>query len=153
MYIYIYICLTALIGVFWLNIAKFKVIWCYRYCFKLSSNLRKEKKLWQYHCRNSPKVGERKIKSRREKFLIFGNGIAAIPSTQSATGCAQGKPKGVGKKKYWQLWQCYCRNRWYKFLAIVAMALPKMGEKKVTNSVKEKKKSCHVHNIFTTFSQ
>ena len=72
------------IWVFWLNIAKFKVNWCYRYCFKLFSNLRKEKKLWQYHCRNSPKVGERKIKSRREKFLIFGNGIAAIPSAHSA---------------------------------------------------------------------
>ena len=152
-YIYIYICLTALIGVFWLNIAKFKVNWCYRYCFKLSSNLRKEKKLWQYHCRNSPKVGERKIKSRREKFFIFGNGIAAIPSTQSATGCAQGKPNGVEKKifgncgnaiaeiggiNFWQLWQWHCR---------------KWGKKKVTKSVKEKKKSCHVHNIFTTFSQ
>ena len=42
--------------------------------------MRKEKQLWQYYCRNSTKVGERKIKSRREKFLIFGNGIAAIPS-------------------------------------------------------------------------
>ena len=72
--------------VFWLNIAKFKVNWCYRYCFKLFSNLRKEKELRQYHCRNSTKVGERKIKSRREKFLIFGNGIAAIPSAHSATG-------------------------------------------------------------------
>ena len=43
----------------------------------------------------------------------------------------------------------------YKFLAIVAMALPKMGEKKegYEKSMKEKKKSCHVHNIFTTFSQ
>ena len=69
--------------VFWLNIAKFKVNWCYRYCFKLFSNLRKEKELWQYHCRNSTKVGERKIKSRREKFFIFGNGIAAIPSAHS----------------------------------------------------------------------
>ena len=39
--------------------------------------------LRQYHCRNSTKVGERKIKSRREKFLIFGNGIAAIPSAHS----------------------------------------------------------------------
>ena len=38
----------------------------------------------RYHyCRNSTKVGERKINSRREKFLIFGNGIAAIPSAHS----------------------------------------------------------------------
>ena len=71
-------------GVFWLNIAKFKVNWCYRYCFKLFSKLRKEKELRQYHYRNSTKVGERKIKSRREKFLILGNGIAAIPFAHSA---------------------------------------------------------------------
>ena len=67
-----------------LNIAKFKVNWCYRYCFKLFNNLRKEKELRQYHCRNSTKVRERKIKSRREKFLIFGIVIAAIPSAHSA---------------------------------------------------------------------
>ena len=70
---------------FWLNIAKFKVNWCYRYCFKLFSNLRKERKLRQYYCQNSTKVGERKIKRRREKFLIFGNSIAAILSAHSAT--------------------------------------------------------------------
>ena len=69
--------------VFWLNITKFEVNWCYRYCFNLFSNLRKESELWQYHCQNSTKVGERKIKSRREKFFIFGNGIAAIPSAHS----------------------------------------------------------------------
>ena len=45
------------------------------------------------------------------------------------------------KKMFWQLWQCHCR-KWKKkifVLAIVAMALPKMGEKKkdVTKSVKE----------------
>ena len=85
-----------------LNIAKFKVNWCCRYCFKLFNNLRKEKELRQYHCRNSTKVGERKIKSRREKFLIFGNGIAAIPSAR------------LGKKN----------------LAIVVMPLPKMKKKK-----------------------
>ena len=109
----IYICAR---GVFWLNISKFKVNWCYKYCFKLFSNLRKEKELRQYHCRNSPKIGERKIKSRREKFLIFGNGIAAIPSTHtycpggcSKCECAQGKPND-GKKKIWQLWQCHCRK-------------------------------------------
>ena len=117
-------------GVFWLNIAKFKVNWCYRHCFKLCSNLRKEKELRQYYCRNSTKVGERKIKSRREKFLIFGNGIAVIPSAHSAAR--------VGKKK----------------LAIVAMPLPKMKKKKKCYEICERvKKSFHVHNIFTTFSQ
>ena len=45
----------------------------------------------------------------------------------------------IGGINFWQLWP----------------ALPKMGEKKkVTKYVKElKKKSCHVYNIFTTFSQ
>ena len=83
--------------------------------------MRKESELWQYHCRNSTKVGERKIKSRREKFLIFGNGIAAIPFAHtyypvgcSKCECAQGKPNDGKKKK----------------LAIVAMPLPKMGGKK-----------------------
>ena len=116
---------------FWLNIAKFKVNWCYRYCFKLFSNLRKERKLRQYYCQNSTKVGERKIKRRREKFLIFGNSIAAILSAHSAT-------------------------RWKKKLAIVAMPLPKMKKKKKKRcyEIYERvKKSCHVHNIFTTFSQ
>ena len=146
-------------GVFWLNITKFKVNWCYRYCFKLFSNLRKEKELWQYHCRNSTKVGERKINSRREKFLIFGNGIAAIPLPILLPGWVlemwmhARKTKWRGKNKIWQLWQCHCRNRWYKFLAIVAMALPKMGKKMLRNLWKSKKKSCHVHNIFTIFSQ
>ena len=88
--------------VFWLNIAKFEVNWCYRYCFNLFSNLRKESELRQYHCRNSTKVGKRKIKSRRDKFLIFGNGIAAIPFAHtcclggcSKCECAQGKPNDV----------------------------------------------------------
>ena len=91
--------------VFWLNIAKFEVNWCYRYCFNLFSNMRKESKLRQYHYRNSTKVGDRKIKSRREKFLIFGNGIAAIPSAHtccpggcSKCECVQGKPNDVEKK-------------------------------------------------------
>ena len=106
----------------------------------------KEHELRQYHCRNSTKVGERKIKSRREKFFIFGNGIAAIPSAYtcclggcSKCECAQGKPNDGKKKNFGNcgnaiaengrkkksLRQWYCQNRGYKFLAIVAMALPK----------------------------
>ena len=101
---------------FWLNIAKFKVNWCYRYYFKLFSNMRKEKELWQYHYRNSTKVGERKIKSRREKFFIFDNGIAAIPSAHSA---AQVGAQNVSARKENQM-------TWEKQnLAIVAMPLPK----------------------------
>ena len=116
-------------GVFWLNIAKFKVNWCYRYCFKLFSKLRKEKELRQYHYRNSTKVGERKIKSRREKFLIFGNGIAAIPSAHSTT-------------------------RWEKKIGNCGNVIAENEKKKKCYEICERvKKSCHVHNIFTTFSQ
>ena len=68
---------------------------------------------------------EREIKSRREKFLIFGNGIAAIPSAHtyypvgcSKCECAQGKPND-GKKKNWQLWQCHCR-KWEEKKIVVA---------------------------------
>ena len=38
-------------------------------------------------------------------------------------------------------------------LAIVAMTLSKMGKKKCYDICERVKKSCHVHNIFTTFSQ
>ena len=82
----------------------------------------------------------------------------------------------LGEKKnlFWQLWQCHCwkcknnnnnNNNCFgncgngiaenvkkkkNVLAIVAMALPKMGKKKLLwNLWKSKKKSCHVHNIFT----
>ena len=55
---------------------------------------------------------KRKIKSRIEKFFIFGNGIAAIPSAHtcclsgcSKCECVQGKPNDRKKKKNWQLWQ------------------------------------------------
>ena len=115
--------------VFWLNITKFKVNWCYRYCFKLFSILRKEKELRQYHCRNSTKVGERKIKSRKEKFLIFGNGIAAIPSAHSAAR--------VGKKN----------------LAIVAMSLPKKKKRcyEIYERVKKKlSRPQYFYNIIFT---
>ena len=67
-------------------------------------------------------------------------------------------PKLGGKKN---LWDPNCGNaiaeigRKKKFvLAIVAMALPKMKKKKKCYEICERvKKSCHVHNIFTTFSQ
>ena len=85
--------------VFWLNIAKFEVNLCYKYCSNLFMNLRKESEFQQYHCRNSTKVGERKRKRGREKFFIFGNTMTEIPSAHmccpsrcSKCECAQGKP-------------------------------------------------------------
>ena len=115
-----------------LNIEKFKVNWCYSYCFKLFNNLRKEKELRQYHCRNSTKVGERKIKSRREKFLIFSNGIAAISSAHSTARW---------KKKFGN-----CGNA-------IAEYEKKKKKKRCYEICERVKKSCHVHNIFTIFSQ
>ena len=51
---------------------------------------------------------------------------------------------------FWQLWQCHCRKRKKKIvLAIVTMPLPKMEKKNYEICEWVKKKSCHVHNIFT----
>ena len=88
--------------VFWLNIAKFEVNWCYRYCFNLFSNLRNESELRQYHCRNSTKVGEREIKSRREIFYFrqyqFLLSIsAARVGARSVSACKENQM--MGKKK------------------------------------------------------
>ena len=88
-----------------------------------------QKELRQYYYRNSTKVGERKIKSRREKFLIFDNGIAAIPSGHFATRW---------KIFFWQLWPCHCR-KWKK-------------KKMLRNLWKSKKKLSrpqYSYNIFT----
>ena len=66
----------------------------------------------------------------------------------------------LGEKK--NLWDPNCGNAIAEIgrkkifiLAIVAMALPKMEKKKGCYEICErvKKKSCHFHNIFTTFSQ
>ena len=136
-------------GVFWLNIAKFEVNLCYRYCFNLFRNLRKESEFRQYHCRNSTKIGERKRKSGRGKFLIFGNTITEIPSTHtccpsgfSKCECAQGKPNAeIGKKK-WQLWQCHCR-KWEEKKIVVAEITCEKLKKKVLRLQ-------YFYNIFTT---
>ena len=92
--------------------------------------MRKESELRQYHCRNSTKVGERKIKSRREKFFIFGNSIAAIPSTQSAALVHTRKTKWHGKNFFGNCGNAIAEIGGINFLAIVATALPKMGKKK-----------------------
>ena len=91
--------------------------------------------------------------------MIFGNGIAVISSAHSATRMgarnvsARKEKQMTWEKKNWQLWQCHCRNRWYKFLAIVAMAKPKMGKKKcyeICERVKKKlSRPQYFYNIFT----
>ena len=72
--------------------------------------------------------------------------------------CGNGIAENVKKKKFWQLWQWHCRKCKKKkkkkiVLAIVAMPLPKMEKKNYEICEWVKKKSCHVHNIFTIFSQ
>ena len=44
------------VGVFWLNIAESGVYLCYRHCFKLIRELRKESEFRQRYCRNSTKI-------------------------------------------------------------------------------------------------
>ena len=68
-----------------------------------------QKELRQYYYRNSTKVGERKIKSRKEKFLIFGNGITAIPSAHSAV---QVGTRNVSAHKENQMSKKMLRNLW-----------------------------------------
>ena len=48
--------LGEIIGVFWLNIAKFEIYLRYRYCFNLFREMRKESECRQHRCRNSTKV-------------------------------------------------------------------------------------------------
>ena len=73
-------------------------------------------------------------------MLNFGNGDTEFPLPSSAARAWSARSEKEKKKKLTnELWQCHCRNRGlnFFFLAIVAMALPKMGGKKVTKSMKE----------------
>ena len=114
---------------------------CCTHYSNLFKNLRKESEFWQYYCWNSTKVRERKRKSGREKFLIFGNTITEIPSTHTCcpsvlemwvharkTKCGNDIAE-IGKKK-WQLWQCYCR-KWEEKKIIVAEITCEELKKKV----------------------
>ena len=65
-----------------------------------------------------------KEKKRERENLNLGNHITEIPAAQI---CSQRN----------QLWQCHCRNRRVKkkIVAIVAMPLLKMGEKKIVAEI------------------
>ena len=88
-------------------------------------------------------------------MLNFGNGDTEFPLPSSAV-CAWSARSEKGKKKKIdkRIVAMSLPKQGYKifFLAIVVMALPKMGEKSYEIYERVKKKSCHVHNIFTTFS-
>ena len=73
-------------------------------------------------------------------MLNFGNGDTEFPLPSSVASAWSARSEKEKKKNLTnELWQCPCRNRGIKFfLAIVAMALSKMGgKKKVTKSMKE----------------
>ena len=131
-------------GVFWVNIAISKLNLLYRYCLKLIGELRKEKEFRQQCCRNSTKIGERNRKSWREKEEEFRqrcyrNSSAQIPA-RSCVLCAR---VWSGKKKK----------------QFVAMALPKMGKKKIEwnygNVIAEngRKKKCCCRNLGRNFKK
>ena len=83
--------------------------------------------------------------SKKKKKIvewICGNGIAEIRGKKIVAIC---------------LWQCHCWNKGKKFVAIVAMSLPKMGGKKIVvaeiwGGIKKKKvlHPPYFYNIFTT---
>ena len=112
--------------VFWVNIAISKLNLLYRYCLKLIGELRKEKEFRQQCCRNSTKIRREKDKKvERERRGISATLLPKFLCPNFCPSCV------LCEKK--QLRQCHCRNREKKeifFLVIVAMALPKMEEKK-----------------------
>ena len=103
-----------------------------------------------------PKVWERRRKRWREKMLNFGNGDTEFPLPNSAA-CARSawseKEKIFKRKLTSELWQCHCRNKGIKFFfSNCGNGIAENGGKKkwFWNLWKsKKKKSCHVHNIFT----
>ena len=104
--------------------------------------MRKESELRQYHCRNLTKIGERKTKSRREKFLIFGNGIAAISSAHtsclggcSKCECTQGKPNDVGKKKIGNCGNAIAENGRKKKIVVAEITCEELKKKSATSTI------------------
>ena len=73
--------------------------------------------------KNCGNCGNAIAENGRKKKIVCGNGIAEI-----------------GGINFWQLWQWHCQ-KWKK----------KKKGYKICERVK--KKNCHIHNIFTTFSQ
>ena len=75
--------------------------------------------------------------------MIFDNGIAAIPFAGARSVSARKeKPNDVGKKKFWQLWQCHCR-KWGEKKIVVAEITCEELKKKVLRLQ-------YFYNIFTT---
>ena len=101
----------------------------------------------QKYERERETVGERKC-------MNFGNVITEIPVAWSACPSVCACSNCEVRKPEIQLWQCHCRNRGRKkkFVAIVAITLPKMGggKKWLPKSGEEFKKK---NVTFIIFSQ
>ena len=129
--------------VFWVNIVKSKVNLHYRNCSNLFGILRREIEFRYYCCQNSTKsIREKKKKVEREnvEFRQWGYRISYAQFCCPGVRGVRGVPEVKRKKKILtkELWQWHCQ---------------KWGGKSYEIYERVKKKSCHVHNIFTTFSQ
>ena len=143
--------------VFWLNIAKNEVYWCYRYYSKLFGKMRKETEFRQQSCRNCKKKynvsGEREnwiSVMRLPKFLSYPSSAHEVPQVH-ARGSAKRENNcgnlvaeivGIRREKTW----------------IVETKFLKMGGKKkkncdnqvAENEGKKMLRSQHFYIIFTT---
>ena len=142
--------------VFWVNITKSEVNLRYRYCSKLFGILRRQIEFRYYRCRNSTKSMREKKKKVERENVEFRQRWYRIFSAQFCCLCME-CPKWKGEKTILtnELWQCHCRNRGINlFFSNCGNGIVENGGKKSYEIYERvKKKSCHVYNIFTTFSQ
>ena len=135
---------------------------------KLIGELRKEKEFRQQCCQNSTKIRREKDKKvERERRGISATEKEEEFRQHSYRNSSTQIPARPVKKK--QLRQCHCRNRKKKILVIVAMALlkmgkklngimaislPKMGEKKIVAKIWEEilKKVLRLQYFYNTFT-
>ena len=124
-----YIINTNFFQVFWLNIAKNEVYWCYRYCLKLFGKMRKEIEFRQQCCRNyKKKWGERKLNFGNEiiKILVLSK-LGGVLERENNCDNQVTEIVGMRREKIWivatkllkmggkkkELWQPSCR-KWRK---------------------------------------
>ena len=111
------------LGVFWVNIAKFKVNLRYRNRSNLFGILKREIEFQYYHCRNSNKsMREKKKKAEREnvEFRQWGYQISCAQFCCPGVKGVRGVLEVKRKKKFWQT---NCGN-----------AVAEIGKKKICNN-------------------
>ena len=109
--------------------------------------MRKEREFRQQCCRNSTKVGERKRKSGREKFLISATPspkflLPILAARVGARSVSARKENQMWqwhcrnkKKKIWQLWQCHCREWEKKKIVVAKITCEELKKKFVTSTI------------------